>query len=282
VALGAAPGEKTEEAYCGGCQTPSCPSRSGAGRWRAPVAMPSDARCGRRSPARSQGQTPHGCAAVRVGTRCQGQTLPPVGVGYRGTSPPPGVLRAQWDLPAGSCATPGVAGGPWPGFPTRQGLCGPRRGGRRRAGRSNGRTPHAPTRGSRGPCRAVRHRRATAVAGRGVDRGAGGLWGPTRPPVMPSPPPGAVAASRSVVAVPAGVGGCRPRRGAEGGPRCGVAVARSGPADGRRGWRRDAVLIRPLTTHWSRRQQPSLVPRCGCWRGSPRALGASSPQIPFA
>jgi hypothetical protein len=25
-----------------------------------------------------------------------------------------------------------------------------------------------------------------------------------------------------------------------------------------------------LTTHWSRRQQPPLVPRCGCWRGSPR------------
>ena len=30
----------------------------------------------------------------------------------------------------------------------------------------------------------------------------------------------------------------------------------------------------PLTTHWSRRQQPPLVPRCGCWRGSPRAFGA--------
>ena len=28
-----------------------------------------------------------------------------------------------------------------------------------------------------------------------------------------------------------------------------------------------------LTSHWSRRQQPPLVPRCGCWRGSPRALG---------
>ena len=36
---------------------------------------------------------------------------------------------------------------------------------------------------------------------------------------------------------------------------------------------RRAVPSPPLTTHWSRRQQPSLVPRSGCWRGSPRTLG---------
>ena len=36
-----------------------------------------------------------------------------------------------------------------------------------------------------------------------------------------------------------------------------------------------------LTSHWSRRQQPPLVPRCGCWRGSPRALGpAGARQTP--
>ncbi len=33
---------------------------------------------------------------------------------------------------------------------------------------------------------------------------------------------------------------------------------------------------RDLTSHWSRRQQPPLVPRSGCWRGSPRALGAKN------
>ena len=43
---------------------------------------------------------------------------------------------------------------------------------------------------------------------------------------------------------------------------------RRGPPRGR-----GVVPMRPLTTHWSRRQQPSLLRRCGCWRGSPRALG---------
>jgi hypothetical protein len=52
--------------------------------------------------------------------------------------------------------------------------------------------------------------------------------------------------------------------------RCaGPGQADEGPSRGRR-----VVPMRPLTTHWSRRHQPPLVPRSGCRRGSPRALGS--------
>ena len=89
--------------------------------------------------------------------------------------------------------------------PTRQGRCGPRQGGRRRAGHPNGHPPRLP-RARHGPWRAVCRREGAAVAGRSVDRGAGRRWGPPRSPAMPSPRAGAVAASRDVVVVPAGGG----------------------------------------------------------------------------
>jgi len=62
-------------------------------------------------------------------------------------------------------------------------------------------------------------------------------------------------------------------QGAKGVPRPTPRARPGGLAGARRSQRRGAVLPRPLTTHWSRRQQPPLVPRCGSWRGSPRALG---------
>ncbi len=68
---------------------------------------------------------------------------------------------------------------------------------------------------------------------------------------------------------PHGVRPLRPCAGASLGRRAG-----EGPSRGQY-----AVPMRPLTTHWSRRQQPPLVPRSGCWRGSPRALGPSSTRV---
>ena len=52
--------------------------------------------------------------------------------------------------------------------------------------------------------------------------------------------------------------------------------ADGGPLQGR-----GVMPMRPLTTHWSRRHQPPLVPRCGCWRGSPRALGCLRQGTPY-
>ena len=56
-----------------------------------------------------------------------------------------------------------------------------------------------------------------------------------------------------------------------------VRVVAGGRVCGGRGvggtcWRGSGARRR-LTSHWSRRQQPPLVPRSGCWRGSPRAFG---------
>ena len=43
--------------------------------------------------------------------------------------------------------------------------------------------------------------------------------------------------------------------------------------------KRQLMYKNDLTPQWSRRQQPSLVPRSGCRRGSPLAFGPSSTGV---
>ena len=129
---------------------------------------------------------------------------------------------------------------------------------------------------------------------RGVGHGPGRLWWPAR--VLPRFPRMAMAAGspgrRGLdEGVPSGTGsvlvllarawGWGQR--VPGGLHVSLAGWRHGevwsharpgsPAGGGGSPRRSTIPSRPLTTHWSRRQQPPLVPRCGSWRGSPRAFG---------
>jgi hypothetical protein len=170
-------------------------------------------------------------------------------------SPAPSMLHALWDTAVGSRAAP------LPGL-----VC--------------------------GPCPVALCGRAWAVSGGGVGRGAGRLRGQhARPPCSPRGCRRNVSQARWR---PCGARRCcqearrsrRACRGAEGCLHRGASTSprrrktRRGQALGHAGRvsrqgecpRRRALPIRPLTSHWSRRQQPPLVPRSGCRRGSPRAL----------
>ena len=170
-----------------------------------------------------------------------GPAGPRLGV-VRFVAPPRGLMPHAW---VGLWRVPGV--------PPRPGLRGPRGGGHG-AGRQGVRTPCRPRRSAWLPWPGSRGRGASA---RSVASQPGGV-------LVPLATPWGVCTRRGGV------------RGTQAGGRHGEVrrhVKSGGLASGGGNPRRHTRSSRPLTKQWSRRQQPSLLRRCGWWRGSPRALG---------
>ena len=217
---------------------------------------------GRRSaPDRPQDSARHRQGAVRVVTRWQRQT-PPTVAGFRCREACDPATRSARPAghPGGRTHHARAQGGLWPvsGVPTRAGpppssarvsagvqvVCG-HTGTARRPVRSTWRLSQGVAGGALHAVYGVSVRRHVGSADHG-----GGLGGAR-----------AEGSARRR-------GGWRP-----------VAVRPCATPGGRagRGWcpRRRVVPSRPLTTHWSRHQQPQRGTSEGCWCGSPRALGAA-------
>jgi hypothetical protein len=267
-------------------------------------AILSGTRGARRAPDCAQCQTRLGRKTRRKGSPCRGHTPPRVvRTPCRAAHRPRQACQTPRGPPSERTLRPlaGVGVWPVPGIPLRQGLH------RCRWGRWPWCRPPAeharPSCSPRGYRRGVTGAVAAAWCSASVPRGtvvsphlAGAGVGPcrgdaaVRQKVTGVSPAGSVHSRegwawssclgvRPTAPVPPGawhhlgiLPGCEAHR-AQPPSRC------AGPSQaGRRGAsrRRRVVPMRPLTTHWSRRQQPPLVPRSGCWRGSPRALGAKS------
>ena len=219
------------------------------------MTIPAGARCGRRAPDRPQRQTRPVRKAMRKVLPCEGHAPPrEVRARWPGrASPSPGRPHAWWATPVGarSASLPGWACGPCQvsrcgrvsavsgggGWAVVEAVC-----------RARLPSPRAPRVAAvvgchrRGGCHAVRwSRRLWRGAGVGLGRGG--------------------------AAVPQEVGGV-----AQSGP------VRSGRAGGGRvKSKRSAVPSRPLTTHWSRRQQPPVRRGSSC--SIPIADGKDSEDI---